>query len=409
MTPEELSSRFFQAVPRYKYRAYLGSGGTGVVFAAWDLDLDSEVAIKILPRFKVSDEFWAEALARLKNEILLNRKLKHPAIARTFDYGDAAGMPYITMELIHGRDLRAILEASPLPLPQAMGILRQVAGACGVAHASGITHRDLKPENLIVQPDGRAVVLDFGLGRFVDKERLTPAGGVVGTPYYLSPERLTGEIADARADVYALGILFFEMLVGTPPFTGDSVGDIARLHVYARPDLKPLRDMGVTESLIGLIEACLEKDPDKRPSDGSELLRRLDLPEAVEAVEAQERSRCVLVVDDDPLIRRILTNLSQKCGAEVLQASNGEEALSILSTREANLVLLDLSMPVLDGFDTLAVIRSMPRYSRTPVVIVSSHDDRQNQAFSKSIGANGFLEKPLDLPKVRRVVEQWLA
>jgi serine/threonine protein kinase len=380
-----------------------------VVFAAWDLDLDSEVAIKVLPRFKVKNELWAEALARLKNEILLNRKLKHPAIARTFDYGDAAGMPYITMELIHGKDLRAILEGSPLPVQQALGILRQVASACGMAHAAGITHRDLKPENLIVQPDGRAVVLDFGLGRFVDKERLTPEGGVVGTPYYLSPERLTGEIADARADVYALGILFFEMLVGSPPFTGDSVGEIARLHVYVRPDLKPLRDMGLPVSLIDLIEACLEKDPDKRPADGSEVLQRLDLPEAVEAVEVHERARCVLVVDDDPLIRRILTNLAQKCGAEVLQASNGEDALSILSTREANLVLLDLSMPVLDGFDTLAVIRSMPQYSRTPVVIVSSHDDRQNQAFSKSIGANGFLEKPLDLPKVRRVVEQWLA
>ncbi len=406
----ELSRVFFSAVPRYEYRGVLGSGGMGTVFEAWDTDLDSEVAIKVLSVIDTREKRWEEDLRRLKNEVIVNRRLKHHTIARTFDYSEAAGMPYLTMELIHGSDLRQILGERRLSLSESLEIMRQVAQACAAAHSASVVHRDLKPENIMVQPDGRVVVLDFGLSRFLDQERLTPHGGIAGTPTYMSPEQLTGAPSDVRADVYAFGIVFYELLTGHPLFLGGTSTEVGLRHINEVPNLEPLRQTQTPEHLMTLISRCLEKRPENRPANGAELLEKLEaLPEAIEFTEVPLEKRSVLIVDDDPLIRRILSTLASKLKAEVIEAPNGEAALVLLSKRLPNLVLLDLVMPVMDGFDTLSVIRSTPGLSRTPVVLVSAFDDRQNRAFGKNIGANGFLEKPLDLPRVKRVMEQWLA
>lgn len=407
--PTELTRLFFMAVPRFEFRGVLGSGGMGTVFEAWDLDLDSEVAIKVVSELSPRPEERADVLRRLKNEVLINRRLKHQAIARTFDYGEASGLPYITMELIHGTDLKRLLGGAPLSVAEALAMIRQVAEACAAAHAAGVVHRDIKPENVMVQPDGRVAVLDFGLAFSAEQGRVTPRGIAVGTPVYMSPEQLKGEPTDARTDVYALGVVFFELLTGRPPFPTGTVAEIAFQHMHLRPDLSLLSERGAPASIIDLIGRCLEKSPENRPADAGDFLSKLDLPEAIEVEEPVKRRRRVLIVDDDPLIRGVLSTLVGRMGADVIQSENGEDALSVLGETVPDLILLDLVMPAMDGFDTLCVLRSMPRVSRTPVVLVSAHDDRQNRAFGKNIGANGFLEKPLDLPKVKRVIEQWLA
>lgn len=401
--PGTLARAFFAAAPRYEPRGVLGSGRSGTVFEAWDLELDAEVAVKVVWAHGPAGDAAGEAMQRLKAEVVVNRRLSHPSIVRVFDVAEAAGLPYLTRELVHGTDLGLFSGGRGIPVPEAAGLLRQVAGACRAAHGAGVVHGALTPQRVLVQPDCRAVVLDFG--RTVPGTTWTGAGAA-----YLAPEQVRGEAWDASADLYALGAIAHELLTGAPPLSAEEAVRLAFSGAPAGPGLEPLRSRGVPEELAAVIGRCLSPEPERRPAGTGALLAVLDgTPSGEEAAAAGTRARHVLVVDDDRIVRMVLRRLVGATGAEVSEASNGEEALRALSARPADLVLLDLVMPVLDGFDTLRVIRSTPDLSRTPVVLVSAHDDRQRRAFGTHAGASGFLQKPLDLAVVRRVVERWLA
>jgi serine/threonine protein kinase len=271
--------QFFAAAPRYEWLETLGRGGMGVVFKAHDRDLEEVVAIKVLYGHVGDDD--GAILARFKREISLNRKVKHPNVARMYDFGTGEGHPYITMEFVPGKDLQTvILEEGRVPPDRALPILRQICLGTESAHEQEIVHRDLKSQNIIVGKDDVVSILDFGLARGAVDERLTLEAVVLGTPHYISPEQAMGEPADARSDVYSIGIIAFEMLSGVLPFTADSALGIAmkqisepvpgNLSLY--PDVSP--------RLRSAVHRALEKRREDRFQSASDFEAALARAEA---------------------------------------------------------------------------------------------------------------------------------
>src|SRR3954447_21298274 len=220
---------------RFEILSVLGAGGMGIVYKARDRELDDLVALKMLRR-----ELWGDRnqLDRLKSEIKLARKITHPNVLRTHDFGEIDGVPYISMEYVRGVTLRYMLDQTHrLPYSAALRLAKQLCAGLGAAHAVGVMHRDIKPENLILTPAGNAKLMDFGIARPI--ERLTPGqtqvGFIVGTPQYLSPEQLQGGEVDARADIYSAGIVLYEIFTGELPFSAPTAMELMLKHLKEPP------------------------------------------------------------------------------------------------------------------------------------------------------------------------------
>ena len=270
MNLERLRQRFFEGLTRYRWQETVGRGGMGIVFKAQDLDLDDVVAIKVLsPDWETDDQ---QLLQRFKREINLNRKIKHPNVARIHDFGTSNDFPYITMEYVPGKDLRTIIQIEgKLPQARAISILRQIALGTEAAHKLGIIHRDLKSQNVMVEDSGAVAILDFGLARGKTTEQLTLDSVMVGTPHYMSPEQALGRPTDARSDVYSIGVMAYEILTGNVPFDGESPLVIAMKHVSEPPpnDLRKATD--VTPELIAITYKALAKEPSSRFASAADL------------------------------------------------------------------------------------------------------------------------------------------
>jgi Tol biopolymer transport system component len=239
MRPEE-PTLIGHTLAHYRVTAAIGAGGMGEVYRAADTKLGRDVALKVLPA-EVTDD--AERLARFRREAQLLASLNHPNIAAIYGIEEANGHPFLVLELVEGEDLAERLKRGALPLPEALGVARQIAEALEAAHEKGIVHRDLKPANVKLTPGGQVKVLDFGLARAFGGEggagsspdlsqsptlvpNGTQAGVILGTAAYMAPEQARGRAVDARADVWALGCVAFEMLTGHPPFSGDTLTDV---------------------------------------------------------------------------------------------------------------------------------------------------------------------------------------
>ncbi len=261
---------------RFQILSVLGAGGMGVVYKARDRELDDLVALKMLKKEMASD---AVLLERLKSELKLARRITHPNVLRTFDFGEVNGLPYISMEYVRGVTLRYLLDREGrLPYSAALRLAKQLCAGLGAAHGQGVIHRDIKPENLIIDQAGNAKLMDFGIAR--PEKRLTPgqtqAGWIVGTPQYLSPEQLEGKDADARADIYACGVVFYEMFTGELPFTGDNPMKIIMAHLNEAPPAPSSFWREIPPALEALILRCLEKNRDNRYRSVTDLQRDLE-------------------------------------------------------------------------------------------------------------------------------------
>ncbi len=260
---------------RYEIGEPLGAGGGGVVYRAFDRELGETVALKTLHRDAVTDD--PEALERLKSELRLARRLTHRNIVRTYDLGVAGGRYWITMELVSGTSLRALLDRErALPLAAALSIGKQLFRALQVAHDAGILHRDIKPQNLMVQPDGTLKVMDFGIARAITRSSgLTQAGVVVGTPEYMAPEQLLGEAVDARSDLFSAGVVLYECVTGRRPIEADSPAVlITRLLQGTIPSAASVLP-GVPGELSALLDRLLARAPGQRPASGGEVYAEL--------------------------------------------------------------------------------------------------------------------------------------
>lgn len=262
---------------RFRLAAPLGRGGMGEVWLADDLRLGRRVAVKFLPRGLDPDED-EESVARFHREAEVAAGLQHPGLVQVFDNGEQDGQLYLVMELLHGRNLRTVLrEDGPLPVRRAVELAAQTAEALSCAHRAGIVHRDVKPANLMLLPEGRVKVCDFGLAGYLHSATgLTRSGVVMGTPDYMSPEQCRGRSVDERADLYALGCVLLALLTGQPPFPGHrAVWPLLQDHMRTPPPRLSERRPGVPAALDGLVAELLAKDPADRPRFAAEVADRL--------------------------------------------------------------------------------------------------------------------------------------
>lgn len=268
---------------RYHVVDRIAAGGMGEVFRAHDAVLAREVAIKVLHPTLAADPGFID---RFRREARAAASLNHPNIVAVHDWGAVDGIYFMVMEYVHGESLRDILNVHGVLAPaQAADVLLQVLAALEHAHQHGIVHRDVKPENVMVTPDGIAKVTDFGLARAYADARATQAGRVTGTVQYLAPEQLQGEPADPRTDLYALGIVAFELLTGRVPFSGETSIAIAYKHIRERVPRPSARNPAVPEGLDGWVASMTEKQRELRPESAAEARRDLqaeasDLPPA---------------------------------------------------------------------------------------------------------------------------------
>jgi serine/threonine-protein kinase len=254
---------------RYKILAPLGAGGMGEVYRAVDPRLEREVALKVLPAETLTDEV---ARARMLREARMAARLNHPHVCTVHEVGEADGQIYIAMELVEGQSLATIVADGPLPVEQAVHLGTQVADALAHAHERGVVHRDLKSGNVVITPEGRAKVLDFGLAKQLVGEELAEAttefgatltvpGSVVGTLAYMAPEQLRGRPADVRSDVWALGVVLYEMLGGRRPFLAETGFALSAAILNEPPPPLPA---SVPAGIRTVVERCLEKAPGDR-------------------------------------------------------------------------------------------------------------------------------------------------
>lgn len=259
---------------RYEIVRLLGEGGMGAVYRARDRELDRDVALKVI-RPELARN--AQVLGRFKQELILARQVTHRNIIRIFDLGSDRGTRFITMEYIEGEDLSVILaRRGKLPAKEAAAIIRQACLGLEVAHAEGVVHRDLKPHNIMLDQQGKVSVMDFGIARSVDASNLTRTGALLGTPTYMSPEQAQGQKVDARSDLYTLGIIFYELVTGTPPFATDN--PMATL--VRRIQEKPAPPISVEPSLPPAVNSIILKmlatNAADRYQQAGEILRDLD-------------------------------------------------------------------------------------------------------------------------------------
>lgn len=270
---------------RYQLSSRVAIGGMGEVWQATDLVIGRTVAIKILKDEYLGDPGFLERFrAEARHAALVN----HEGIANVFDYGEEDGSAYLVMELVPGEALSAILERERiLSTDRVLDIVAQTAAALQAAHAAGLVHRDVKPGNLLITPDGRVKITDFGIARIADQVPLTATGQVMGTVQYLSPEQASGHSASPSTDIYSLGIVAYESLAGRRPFTGESQVAIAMAQINETPPELPAT---VADPVRNLVYACLAKNPSDRPASASHLaraaqaLRRGDVAAAAAAV-----------------------------------------------------------------------------------------------------------------------------
>ncbi len=251
---------------RYELIGLLGVGGMGSVYRARDLELGEVVALKMLRRELVGT---IEALERFRQEVRLARRVTHPNVARTFDIGEHAGERFLTMELVDGGSLaRRITEKGAQPLDEVVRIGAAIADGLAAAHAVGVVHRDLKPDNVLLGRDGRVVITDFGIARASDGAGRTGIGQAIGTPAYMAPEQVEAKAVDARADLYALGLVLYELLTGERAWPGDAMFAVAAARLVSPPP-DPSAKRAIPDALARVVRACMAREPSARPESAS--------------------------------------------------------------------------------------------------------------------------------------------
>ena len=247
---------------RYRIISLLGRGGMGEVYRATDLTLAQPVALKFLPDTGADH---LRALERFHNEVRIARQVSHPNVCRVYDVGEADGMPYISMEYVDGEDLASLLQRiGRLPADKALEIARKICAGVAAAHDKGVIHRDLKPANIMLDRRGNVVVMDFGLAAVSDQLRGAEARS--GTPAYMAPEQLRGEEVTARSDIYALGMVLYEIFTGKRPYDAATMAELIRMQENAQITSMSSIAAEIDPAVEKAIRRCLDPDPGKRPS-----------------------------------------------------------------------------------------------------------------------------------------------
>jgi len=391
----------------YKVLERIGRGGMATVYRAQHVGLDRQVAIKVLPEFFAEDDAY---LQRFQQEARMVARLKHPNILEVFDFGQEKGITYLVLELVEGGTLEDQL-GSPMHLEDVVRILRPVANAIDYAHARGVLHRDIKPSNILIQKDGTPILADFGLARMADAaRRLTATGYVLGTPEYMAPEQAKGDSTGPAADRYAIAVVAYEMLTGRVPFQGPTPAATLISHLQ---DSMP-STIELTGELSAHVEDVLRKGLAKasedRYSSASQLVTALTpaawprpthdatavTEEEPPAAATSPTKPVVLVVDDNAANRDLIEACLADVACEVRSVDNGTRALQLITSEPPSLVLLDVQMPGMDGYEVCRRIKAMPGGRLLPVVMITALNQTNDRVMALQAGADDFLTKPVD-------------
>ncbi len=373
---------------RYRVDELIGSGGMGVVYRAYDLELDETVAVKVLQLSEMGDS--EHRISRFKQEIKLARKIVHPNVCRIYDFGSWEELKFVTMELLHGETLDTLLQSpGDLDLDGKVELFRGILTGLRAAHRLQIIHRDLKPSNVMITPDNRPVIMDFGLARELEASEVTGSSEVVGTPSFMAPEHLMGEKVDHRCDIYSLGVILFELVTGRKPFTGTTIFEIAQKQLTEDPPHPAAIDPELPRWLGDMIVKMLQRAPGDRFQSVDEMLALVEFRQDV----ARKK---VLLVEDDPVFRTIAEAHLNRAGIEVITAQNGAQGIELLLSEEPDLVCLDFRLPEMDGFHVATYIQQLDDAVRPPIFMMTAIQDPQYEKQAARLGIERFFTKPVD-------------
>jgi serine/threonine-protein kinase len=281
----------FETIGRYEIRGRLGAGAMGQVLDAYDPVIERRAALKLLPRPAADDAEGIENLARFKREAQAAGRLNHPNLVAVYDYGEDASRAWIAMELVEGGTLKQRLESGERLKPaEVLRLMEQVLAGLGYSHKRGVVHRDIKPANIMLTDDGIVKIADFGIAR-VENSSMTQLGTVMGTPAYMAPEQLRGEAVDARADIWAAGVVLYQLLTGEKPFEG---GFSAMLHKAIHTEPPPPSSLSVTtpRGMDAVVARALAKRPEDRFATAGEFALALQAAASAPASASSLFSGC---------------------------------------------------------------------------------------------------------------------
>jgi len=400
--PESLNLGPYRIIQR------IGHGGMAEVYKAHHGALDRLVAIKVLPDFFAIDEILRE---RFQQEAQSIARLTHPNILSIFDFGQEDGITYLVLALVEGGTLADRI-GRPMDLRLVVQILGPIADALDYAHSLGVLHRDIKPSNILLKTDGTPILADFGLAKMSDSVRkITGTGTVAGTPEYMSPEQGAGDTVGPASDRYALAIVAYEMLTGRVPFKAPTPAAVLLSHMHSA--MPPTREL--TGELSAHVEDALRrglaKSPAYRYPTAAALVAALKpaawpgstapepptasvLPQGKVATPA--RLPLVLVVDDSSANRELIEACLATVECKIQTAEDGPTALGAIRATPPDLVLLDVQMPGIDGYEVCRRIKATPRGRLLPVVMITGLGSISDRVQAMEAGADDFMSKPVE-------------
>jgi serine/threonine-protein kinase len=389
----------------------LGAGGMGLVLLARDERLMREVAVKFVSPALLAH---GDSQQRFLDEARAMARVRHTNVVEVFAFGEHEGKPYFVMEYVPGINAdtwfrERMLAGTPPPVDEVLGIIEQCCRGASAIHNSGAIHGDLKPQNVLLGPSFRVALADLGLARVLDQVHTLETAG---TPAYMAPETLSpfGDPALLpRRDVYSLGVMTYQFLTGQLPYRVQRVpGTLVLVREGAATAPSALRGE-VPMAFDAVLARALALDPSER-LESADSFRR-ELMRVRRAASERKFAARILVVDDDPdflaLVDRSLR--ASLPGAQVVCVSDGARALEELAQRQFDLALLDLNLPDHNGVELTASIRAEERTRRTPILVVTAHGGGRDWQLLSSLGADGFMVKPVDPHALSAMVARMLS
>ncbi len=395
----------------YEIRSVLGEGGMGRVYGAHDIALNRRVAVKASWP-SIEDTLLAKEAQAIAS-------VRHPGMIDVYGAGTHRGIPFLVMEFLYGVNLETFLEKrrgdeSMLSVSEVLDLLIPVADALAAVHRSGITHRDVKPANIMLTPNGRIVLMDFGL--------FTPesddAAVLCGTPEYMAPESLVGKMDPRNAfwvDIYALGTTAYELLTGDVPFPYETAQDVVRAQVREQPrDIREERP-DLPPRVAELVHEMMAKDPLERPPSMEAVVYRLRAArEALNAPPPVQEKFTALVVDDDAALGKLLGMYVTRAvpDTQVIVVDDAERALVALRERPPDVMLVDLHMPRMNGIELCMMLRGMHLADQCTIVAVSAGAREADIDLLRQLGITRFVPKGADLgallgPQIKELHQAW--